>query len=208
MQGTQHHTLWWRHNDTQDTALTPKELSLVGKPLVQVGNCGRMLGCHGGEHRELLWALRTWETSQEEMEGTREGAWRRGHGSWEEHQVGEAVPSTGGIMSKRAGHVTESAHMCTCVCLCGYVHTHVRDGLCSHGLPMYTMPASVGHGQQTCAWAEWCLFLEWIWNRIPSPFLVCGLSLVLCPQPSEPVSILVVFFAYTFGRKSPEFFFW
>lgn len=71
-----------------------------------------------------------------------------------EHQVGEAAPSTGRIMSKRTGRVTECAHMCTCVYLCGYVHTHVRDGLCSHGLSMYTMPATVGHGQQTCACAE------------------------------------------------------
>lgn len=29
-----------------------------------------------------------------------------------EHQVGEAVPSRGSIMSKRTGHVTVSVHMC------------------------------------------------------------------------------------------------
>lgn len=45
----------------------------------------------------------------------------------------------------------ECAHVCTCMYLCEYVHTCVRDGLYSHGLSMYTMPTSVGHGQQTCA---------------------------------------------------------
>ena len=63
----------------------------------------------------------------------------------------EAVPSRGSIMSKRTGHVTVSVHMCVHVCTYVSMCTRVRDGLYSHGLSMYTMPTSVGHGQQTCA---------------------------------------------------------
>lgn len=71
-----------------------------------------------------------------------------------EHQVGEAVPSRGSIMSKRTGHVTVSVHMCVPVYTYVSMCTRVRDGLCSHGQSTYTMPTSVGHGQQTCARTE------------------------------------------------------
>lgn len=134
--------------------------SLVGKPLVQVGNCGMMLGSHGGEHRVLFWELRRWERIQEEMEGTREGAWRRGHGSWVFKRLSRA-PSGRGCSKQREYHEQENrtcdgecAHVCTCVYLCEYVLTCVPDGLCSHGQSTYTMPTSVGHGQQTCARTE------------------------------------------------------